>query len=154
WLGVPTKFAGVVGGFAGFTDRPTTGATLRAFGDMQATLSMTSRVNRSGFRNVGAPFQTTLHLNDTAGNIALDFGSGEGAVTVAGQEGFAMTSDFNVQTGGANPFLGLASGGAFARMSIRLAPTLTLSSSVTQRTLHRDFDGMSLEARRMFGGFQ
>nr|WP_299855129.1 S8 family peptidase [Sphingomonas bacterium] len=154
WLGLPTKFAGVTGGFAGFTDRPATGATLRAFGDMQATLSMTSRISRSGFRNAGAPFQTALHLNDTAGNIALDFGSGEGAVTAAGQEGFAMTSDFNVQTGGANPFLGLASGGAFARMSVKLAPTLTLSSSVTQRALHPDFDGMSLEARRMFGGFQ
>jgi len=25
---------------------------------------------------------------------------------------------------------------------------------VTQRALHPDFDGMSLEARRMFGGFQ
>jgi hypothetical protein len=158
WLGASAQPAGPAPGpggkFTGFTDQPQAGASFRGFGEIQATLSMTSRISRSGFRNIGAPFQTAIHLSDPSNHFAFDFGSGEGAVSVAAQEGFAMRSDFDVQTGGANPFVGLASGGAYARMAVQLAPGLSISSSISQHALHANMDGMSLDARRVLGAYQ
>ena len=163
WLGAPTSlangspgfatFAGGSAGFAGFTDLPQRGSSFRGFGDAEVTLSMTGQVARAGFRHEGAPFQTALHIVTGDQKVALDFGNGASAARVSGQTGFAMSSDYDVEAGGANPFIGFASGGAYGRVAVNLSPALTIASSVTQNSLHRNLDGMPLEMRTALSAY-
>jgi hypothetical protein len=68
------------------------------------------------------------------GTFALSAGYGAGAMVLAGQRGFAMTSDF-AGDGGVNPLLSLASGGGFFNSEIALAERTRLSIGFTERRL-------------------
>jgi hypothetical protein len=63
-----------------------------------------------------------------------------------------MQSDYDVTTGGANPFLGLASGAAYGQVSMAIGPRVTVSTGVSQQNAVLDFDRMSPRERQILGG--
>jgi hypothetical protein len=150
WLGAPRTLAdGSVR--MGFTDLAGVTTPLTGFGDVNASVSMRIRPNRVGFKSSGTPVDTALDFSSPDRGVALSFGNGDRAATVAGQNGFEMTSDYDVYQGGANPFLGFASGDGFGRVEVRLAPGLTFASGFTQRGLRPDLQMLPDEARRQWG---
>ena len=155
WIGAPTTLANGTPVAAKFTDLRGVSSRLAGFGDTEATLTMRPRVNQVGFRNSQVPFESSLRLASTERGLNFEVGNGsDGAAALGGQKGFAMTSDYDPATGGANPFLGFASGGAYSRLEMRLAPGVSVAGGVSNRTLRRDTTGLPLEAKRILGGAQ
>ena len=68
----------------------------------------------------------------------LRFGFGGGAEALNGQPGLSGNADFQLGRGGANPLLGLASGGAFADWRFNAVKGLTVSFGATERRSWRD----------------
>ena len=100
------------------------------------TLSMAPRAAQLGFRDEGSTYQTSLKVQGERSTVS--FGFGDGAVSLAGQPGFALASDYQADRGGANPLLGLASGGGYAKWSLALSDRLQLSAGATGRNERRD----------------
>lgn len=150
WLGAPTKFGNGTVTPMGFTDLRGSSSRLPMSGDVEATLTMRPRVSQLGFRRSDAPFETALGFASTDGQFAAQFGNGQSAPAVAGQGGFGFTSDYDPTNGGANPFLGFASGGSYAHAEYRLAPGLSIASGITQRRLERDLTGLPGLYRQAF----
>lgn len=142
WLGAPTRFGNGATRPMGFTDLRGSSTGLPVSGDVQATLTMRPRVTQMGFRRSNAPFDTAMDFASTDGRFAVQFGTGQSAPTVGGQLGFGLTSDYDTTNGGANPFLGFASGGGYAHAALRVAPGLSIASGITQRRLERDLSGI------------
>jgi subtilisin family serine protease len=99
------------------------------------TLSMAPRAPAYGFRN-SSPYDAAVRLQGEGYRLSAGFG--DGAPALAGQSTFAVASDFQMGRGGANPLLGLASGGAYADWSLDLGRRLQLSVGATQRSDRRD----------------
>jgi hypothetical protein len=152
WLGAPTKFAGSVQAL-GFASAGSTTGGVAGFGAAEASLTMAPQARRMGFVQGEVPFQSVLRVASPDGRVGFQMGNGDQAAAVGGQAGFAASSDYDVTFGGANPFVGLASGGAFARLDMRVAPRLTVSTAMTQRTLRRNLYGASAQMRFAFGGY-
>jgi hypothetical protein len=68
----------------------------------------------------------------------MQFGFGDGASALSGQPGLTGGADFQLGRGGANPLLGLASGGAYANWRMSLVKNLTVSFGATDRRSVRD----------------
>jgi hypothetical protein len=103
--------------------------------DADMTLTVAPREKRQGFRDDGPDFQSKLKMQGERSSFTVGFG--DGAPALAGS-GFAQSADFDSERGGANPLLGLASGGAFAGMSYGLSDRLHLSAGVLHRADIRD----------------
>ena len=88
-----------------------------------------------GFVQEGLDYQSLVKVSTGAG--VLGFGHGGGAQVLNGQTGF-IASDHDPVRGGANPMLGLASGGSFANWSLPVTERLSLSAGVTHRDDRRD----------------
>jgi hypothetical protein len=97
--------------------------------------------------SMGQADRTTLRasveVSAPDSGFTLGFGHGDGAILLGGTGGLQMTGDFNPQTGGANPLLGFASGGAHVATSLRVAPRLELQVGVTRqdRPIEQDMGG-------------
>jgi hypothetical protein len=100
------------------------------------TLSLAPKTERQGFVNQGPAYQSTLAIRGE--RAGLMFGFGDGAPKLSGAAGFGQASDYDSERGGANPLLGLASGGGFAAGSLKLSPTLEFSAGVLAREDRRD----------------
>lgn len=149
WLGAPTRFANGLASAPQFTDLA--GATQQlSAGSAVASLTVKPRVTQLGFRASQVPLESTLRIASDDGRLALAFGNGGSAGVIGGQSGFAMASDYDVENGGANPFLGFASGGSFADVALRIAPGLVASSGFTQRSLRIDVANMPAAMRGVF----
>lgn len=99
------------------------------------TLRIAPRDKRQGFVDDGPAYQSSLRVQgDKAG---LTFGYGDGAPQLAGA-GFSQTADYDSERGGANPLLGLASGGGFAGASYGLSHRLQLTAGLLDRSERRD----------------
>ncbi len=75
----------------------------------------------------------SVELTNPAGTFALGFGSGDGALALAGGNALAMSGDFDPHTGGANPLLGFATGDAHVASRIGVARGLQLTMGVTRQ---------------------
>lgn len=99
------------------------------------------------------PFQTTSTLVNNDTGLTLQFGQGESALSFHGEGAFGMLSDHDVQTGGVNPLLGLASGGTFANAVIPLDGRLSIGMGITNTEEREGFlDEASGEFRSVFVG--
>jgi hypothetical protein len=78
------------------------------------------------------PFETHATLVAEESGLTFSFGHGAGALAFSGQ-GFGMVSDHDVATGGANPVLGLASGGAYLRIGGELTERLSFSGGFSNQ---------------------
>jgi hypothetical protein len=114
-----------------FTDIDSFERTLAVRGNLEVT----AMVSASDPLNLSAtdalPFQASFNLTDTATGREVQLGMGEGALALSAQEGFGMFSDHRPETGGVNPVLGFASGGAYVMSSLRVGEDTSVSFGVT-----------------------
>ena len=108
---------------------------------VEASMSVAPKAYRPGFRQDGVPYETGVALHDVARGLALRFGTGRGAAAL-GQQGFGMQSDYDLAAGGANPFLGLASGAGYAAFDVTVAPGLVVTTGVARQDAQRDLRWM------------
>lgn len=136
WLDQPSLASRAIG-FADGTQTdavPLSGGwTMRMSGRVIAGYDDDSTVRRARLRS-------TVNLTAPSGRFALSFGSGDGAVVLGGQPGFGLAADFDPQSGGVNPLLGFASGGAHAATQVMVLPGLQVRAGYTeqQRSLGAD----------------
>jgi hypothetical protein len=78
------------------------------------------------------PSAPSVRLADPTGRFGFSTGSGDGARALFNRGGFGFSSDYDVNDGGINPFLGLASGGAFMAADVALSDKVTASIGFTQ----------------------
>lgn len=76
-------------------------------------------------------FQAGFAIENSATGSALRFGHGEGALAFSSGTGFGLASDHRPSTGGVNPVLGFASGGAYAAGEIALTDQVSLAVMMT-----------------------
>ncbi len=140
---------------AGFTDGLYLGGG--TFGNEESRWLFSVEANRHAPNEVldldAVPFQTTSTLVNNDTGLTLQFGQGESALSFHGAGAFGMLSDHDVQTGGVNPLLGLASGGTFANAVIPLDGRLSIGIGITNTDEREGFlDEASGEFRSAFVG--
>jgi hypothetical protein len=106
------------------------------FGGLDLRLHMGPGQTTPGFRQTNAPIDMDFAL--VGDRQSLRMGFGEGAAALSGQPGLSGAADFQLGRGGANPLLGLASGGAFADWRVSVLKGLSVSFGATQRKSWRD----------------
>jgi hypothetical protein len=78
-------------------------------------------------------FQAGFAVENAVTGAALRFGHGEGALAFSQGSGFGLASDHRPATGGVNPVLGFASGGAYAAGEMVLSDRLGLAVMMTAK---------------------
>ena len=102
----------------------------------------------------GLFFQAGLEIADTATGSALRFGHGEGALAFGQSQAFGLASDHR-ETGGVNPVLGLASGGAYVTGELAITGRTSLSLAVTQtRDPYQFVNPMTGETTALFSSLE
>lgn len=142
-----TNLKAWVAGGAGFADGPAIESAMAGFYEdsvdlgqsmgMRKLLRIAPAETPAGYVPSGIPYEIEYSL--VGANHAFRFGFGGGASALNGQSGLAERSDFQTGRGGANPLLGLASGGSFADW--RFTPgssRLAFDIGFTQRSDRRD----------------
>lgn len=133
----------------GFTARYMASPVAKVAG-LNATAFAVPRTYKPGLRQSDVPFDTGLALRSADGRFGFRFGSGEGAA-FTGQKGFGLLSDYDVLTGGANPYLGLASGAGYAAVDMKIGDKVTVSTGVSRQNAVMDFDQMNAQERQILG---
>ncbi|MVW57534.1 S8 family serine peptidase [Sphingomonas sp. MAH-6] len=118
------------------------GAPSAAFGGLVMRTVIERRSFTPGFRADGNLYTSDNMIGGE--NFALRFGTGQGAAALDAQSGFGFRSDYEVGQGGASPYLGLASGGAYLNASYLLAPGVSVSIGSTSRDDRRDLASLGL----------
>ncbi|MFC6199000.1 S8 family peptidase [Ponticaulis profundi] len=126
------RFVDWATGGSSFGDTQGFSAPLGLNGDW--TMSMTARQYAPGtdIRDGDLPFQTDVVLAEPATGTELRMGYGDGASRLVSSNVFGFYSDFDIESGGVNPLLGLASGGSYASARMPLRENLSLSASISE----------------------
>ncbi len=96
-------------------------------------------------------FQAGFEIEDRAAGHSLQFGFGEAAVAFADDSGFSFASDHRPTSGGVNPVLGFASGGAYMAGDLALSPDTSLRFIASStRDAHRFANPMTGESTALF----
>ncbi len=106
------------------------------FGDSQLRMRMAPSKPVFGFSQHTLPVNMDFAL--VGPSHTVQFGFGDGAAALSGQPGLTGGADFQIGRGGANPLLGLASGGAYANWRASPIKNLTVSFGATDRRSQRD----------------
>jgi hypothetical protein len=132
WATGTTKFTGDASSFNGFSTVET--AVPNRWGaDM--TLSVGPREKHYGFVDEGPDYQSALKVQGERAQMVA--GYGDGAPALAGY-GFTQAADYDSVRGGANPLLGLASGGGYVGWSYELSHRFQISTGILERSERRD----------------
>ncbi len=103
--------------------------------DGEWSLAMTATEATPDEQRAGdGPFHSEFIASNRDAGLEMRLGEGNGAHALMGDGGFALRSDFDPATGGVNPILGFASGGAYASGAITLAKGLKVNLGFTQKT--------------------
>ena len=105
-------------------------------GDSQLRVRMSAVQPTYGFSQHTLPMAMDFAL--IGQKQTMQFGFGDGAAALSGQPGLTGDADFQIGRGGANPLLGLASGGAYANWRTSPIKNLTISFGATDRRSVRD----------------
>lgn len=133
-------------GFAGSSD-----VVLGDPGEWRTTLSMGPRIGALSLGESQRGMEMMLAMQSPGQQFGFAFGQGNGARNLAGRTGFGLSSDHAIDTGGVNPLLSFASGGAFGNFSYALSDTLDMEIAFSQQDEERDLDGFGLAARQDLG---
>ncbi|WP_022698789.1 S8 family serine peptidase [Euryhalocaulis caribicus] len=140
---------------AGFSDMSTYSAPLTTQNGWSMSMTVSNRNPRDDIRDGALPFQTGFVMQNPSEGVTLRFGHGEGAMALTGQEGFGVFSDYDGESGGVNPVLGLASGGAYAGGALDMGDRATLTFGVTQQNNEHFFvQPYSNEERPIYEGLE
>ncbi|MDF1770033.1 S8 family peptidase [Maricaulis sp.] len=114
-----------------FSDISSASRVLSRRGNMMvtATASTLDPSNVGYARDLG--FHAGVELSDTESGRSMKFGVGEGALALSSQTGFNLFSDHRPESGGVNPVLGFASGGAYAASTFNMDSDLQVSFGIT-----------------------
>ena len=115
--------------------------------------------DRSAFS--GSP-HSAISLADRDRGLRLTAGFGQGALAINGTSaaingatGFGLTSDHSSSTGGVNPVLGFASGGAFGAIGYQIAPDLQVTAGFSEnRLVHSQLPGLDHADQIALKGFE
>ena len=99
------------------------------------TMTFAPRIKREGYVDERPDYQSALNVRGERASMVVGFGDGAPALA---QTGFIQAADFDGERGGANPLLGLASGGGYAGWSYGLNPKLKLTAGMLERNDQRD----------------
>ncbi|MEA1941705.1 MAG: S8 family peptidase [Pseudomonadota bacterium] len=126
-------------GGAGFADTYEAGRVMSRTGALTVTAFAAARdpYQRSSSRDL--PFQAGIEIADTVDGRSLRLGSGEGALALNRDTGFQLFSDHRPETGGVNPVLGFASGGAYLLSSWRVSADTRMTVGFSATHDSRDF---------------
>jgi hypothetical protein len=103
-------------------------------GDGAWRLDMVTTVSSQDEVEAGqGPFHAEFVATNTDAGIDMRVGEGSGAHALMGGAGFGLRSDFDPETGGVNPVLGLASGGMYASGGYTIAKGLRVSLGFSQK---------------------
>jgi hypothetical protein len=114
-----------------FTDVITTPLQTSAGWNFAFNFSPPKQVQVRG-ESVVRPSVPNVRLADPTGRFGVSTGSGDGVRALFKRRGFGFSSDYDATNGGINPFLGLASGGAFMAADLALSDQVTASIGFTQ----------------------
>lgn len=117
-----------------FGDMQSYSANLGLSGDWSLAMNAAPYAPGTDLRDGDLPFQTDVVLSQNLTGAEFRFGRGDGAARLSSSQVFGFYSDFDVESGGVNPVLGLASGGTYASTAFPLNERLSLSASVTERS--------------------
>ena len=113
------------------------------FNGFEVRMAMSPRETTYGYRQGGVTQNAEVAL--IGKTQSLRFGYGEGASVIDGQLGFSQRSDYQGQRAGANPLLGLASGGAFLDYRVALNDRISFNAGATQRRDQRESSQFGLQ---------
>jgi len=118
------------------------GRTLPAgrIGSAQLRVSLAPAELNNAFRMASNRYDTDAVLVSPAGS--LRFGFGNAAPALDGSAGFAFRSDYDVSRGGANPLLGLASGGGYLGGRANVGHGVAVTFGTTDRSTRRNLSGL------------
>ncbi|WP_108809833.1 S8 family serine peptidase [Sphingorhabdus sp. Alg231-15] len=91
---------------------------------------------------------SAVKFGDAAGKFSFNAGYGQGAIALLGQNSFGLTSDYDTDTGGLNPVLGLASGGGFVDAEFAVSKNTKIAFGMTSRRLDHSENMALTEAER------
>lgn len=143
-------------GFHGtdFSDTAGLSRTMSARGDVRLSAFIAPSDPIDPARDNELGFQVGMVIENTVTGRELRFGVGEGALALSAHDGFGLFSDHRPETGGVNPVLGFASGGAYLATGMALNETTRISFGVTSA---RDEDlfvnPITGEETALFDGF-
>ncbi|WP_203290651.1 S8 family peptidase [Maricaulis parjimensis] len=126
-------------GEAGFADTVETGRLVDRSGNLTVTAFASAADPYQRLSNQDLPFQAGLEIADTASGRSLRLGMGEGALALNRQSGFQLFSDHRPETGGVNPVLGFASGGAYMLSSWHVAGATRMTVGFSSTDEAHDF---------------
>ena len=126
------RFVDWATGESGFGDVRGYTADLTDKGDWTLAMTAAPYVPGTDVRDGQLPFQTDIVLAQAETGTEMRFGYGDGAARLNQSKVFGFYSDFDVESGGVNPILGLASGGTYASSQMPLSDRLSITASVTE----------------------
>jgi len=118
-------------GTADFRDTNEFAVAMSARGNLRVSAVASTLDPRDHANSGELPFQVGVRIADDAAGRELRFGHGEGALALTGQPGFGLFSDHRPETGGVNPVLGFASGGAYGMAGYTLDRDTQFTFGVT-----------------------
>ncbi|MGX6649207.1 S8 family serine peptidase [Maricaulaceae bacterium MS644] len=84
-------------------------------------------------------FQAGVRVENDVTGRRFEFGAGEGAFALSGQSGFNLFADYRPLSGGVNPVLGFASGGAYLAASAPVGENTRFTAGVTSAHDERQY---------------
>ena len=128
---------GLISGFASST------VPAGQFAGMQLRISIAPGAINNAFQMRSARYATDAML--VSDKVSFAFGYGNGAQALDGSAGFAFGSDYDLGRGGANPLLGLASGGSYLGGRMIVADGLTIGFGTSDRLSYRNLAAFGVD---------
>ena len=95
---------------------------------------VTTEATDDEVRQGEGPFHAEFVASNPGAGVSLRFGEGSGAHSLMAASGFDYRGDFDPETGGVNPVLGFASGGAYAQGEFAIGTDARLRFGFTEKT--------------------
>lgn len=133
------RFADWATGSSSFGDTHTAAAQIGRDGKWQ--MNMTARPYAAGMdiRDGHLPFQSDISFQNIESGTTYKIGFGHSASRLGSEKVFGFYSDYDIETGGVNPIVGLASGGTYASAQFALSDRLSVTASVTENSYDHTF---------------
>lgn len=141
------RFVDWATGNSNLTDIQSYSASMGAEGEWAMSMTATPYSPGADVRDGDLPFQTTLVMANAETGTTMMAGHGDGAALLNGSDVFGFYSDFDTETGGVNPILGLASGGTFAATTVEVADGLSLTAAISETSQDHTYIDPLVEQR-------
>jgi len=140
-------------GLTGFSSRAESTASLARSGDMTVTAFAAKADPRRARSADTLDFQAGVRVENAVTGRRFEFGAGEGAFALTGQAGFNLFADHRPVSGGVNPVLGFASGGAYFATSAPIGENTRFTAGMTSAHDERQYtDPFTGEERGLIAG--